>query len=214
MAENKTVGKLTVRGEGRVTATPDIADITIVVEVRGATTAEAYSGARQATSKITQALTRAKIDRQELKISSVDVRPEYQSVTENGQTTRRMVGYIASENFSLSVPAADDVHVALISDVAKLCPEARCALAFRLGTATGLEKEALRLAAKNASSAAKVLAKSLDVSIIGIESIVKDESPSPYAPHRALMMAAAVNDQVNPAELEVAASVTVTFLVR
>lgn len=214
MSESKTTGKLTVRGEGHVTATPDIADITIVVEVRGATTAEAYNSARQATAKIAQALSKSKVDRQELKVSSVDVRPEYQTVTENGQTTRKMVGYLASENYSVSVPTADDIHVTLISNVAKLCPEARAALSFRLGTATGLEKEALRLAAKNAASSAKVLAKSLDVSIVGIESIVKDDSPAPYAPRRAMMMAAAVNDQANPAELEVTAGVTVTFLVR
>ena len=212
MPETSQYGKLTLRGRGTVHASPDTAEIGLTIESRGDSPAEASSKAEENIEEVKEALKRACAPVKGLKTISFEVVPFFETVIENNVQTRKQNGYVARHEGNIEIPVKNGAHLKVISTISKMCPDARTSLTFKLKNTASAESDSLKLAAKSALNDARILAKSLNVRIVGISSVVKDQLDSVTLRPRPLRAVALSNTpDIEPTEFDISAEVTVTF---
>ncbi len=212
---------LRVRGEATASATPDRATVSVGVVAEERTAAEAQRGVNTRIERVTRALRDLNIDHMVLQTQSVSLSPRYDhdAARRNQGTPPRIIGYRASNTIRVRV---DDV--ALVGRVIDAAMEGGAnsisGISFQLKDDTEQRAQALADAADRAREKARVLARATGVRITGIVEIAEEGTQAIPFQARGFgpeMMAARAMDpgaQIEAGEIEVRASVTITYRVQ
>lgn len=203
---------LRVSGEGRVAVKPDVARVTAGVQATGKDLARTTSEAAGRTRKVLEALAQLGIAERDVQTTRHDIQVE--RPWENGRPGP-ITGYTVADELRVTVrdlgklPQVLERVVAAGSNVLQ-------GLVFEKDEPAPAQAEALARAVRAARAKAEVMAKAAGVALgepLAIEEGGGRSPPMPFA--RAELMAAKdAGTPVSPGELEVTATVEVTFAIR
>jgi hypothetical protein len=204
---------ISVSGVGRVTTTPDVADVRVGVQITRDRVRDAQAAAATAMQAVIAALKKAGIADKDIQTTSLSLQPVY-DYSSNGSTPR-LTGYQIVNAVSATVRNLDT-----ISDVIDGALAAGATtldgITFRVDNPAGAEAQARDAAMKDARAKADALARAAGVSINGVASISEQSGsvpvPQPYfAAAGAKDAAASTPVQVGTNEVDV--SVSVVYLI-
>ncbi|HWP44171.1 MAG TPA: SIMPL domain-containing protein [Blastocatellia bacterium] len=212
-AEEKTARPvIRVMGEATVSARPDQATVHVGVVTQASTAQEAASQNAQKLDAVIQALRKALGPQAEIKTISYSLNPNYVYPREGGQP--KLTGYTASN--TVEVKTGDLAQVGKIIDTATQAGANNIqALRFGLKDEEAVKAQALREATAKARVKADAIANALGVKIVRF--LRAEESGAVAIPFQARDLysareaAAAVPTPVDPGNVEVRASITLTF---
>jgi uncharacterized protein len=202
-------------GDGTVTRAPDRAWVTIAAETRARTAADAQRSNTEAMTAVLDKIKAAGIPADAIQTTGYNLQPEFDYA--NGRQTLR--DYVARNQVQVKIDTLSktgDVIAAAVGNGATNVSNVR----FDLKDRDAAEREALRLAVRDARGRADAAAAGAGVQIGGVQRIdeQRDAMPGPrpmamagMAP-RADMMQAAV--PVEAGEIEVRAHVTLTVWIK
>lgn len=167
---------LSSTGEGRVSATPDQAEVTLGVEARNADAAKASDESNVKANAIIEAIKGLGVRDAEIQTVNVGVFPEYNFSPTGG--TSEVTGYIATNNVVVKTKT-----VGKVSDMVDVAVEAGANLvqgvnfSFTDETKRELEDQARRAALEDARTKAEVTAQVSNVQLGKVISINETSSP-------------------------------------
>ena len=203
---------ISVSGIGRVTTTPDVADVRVGVTLTRTKVRDAQSAAATAMAGVIAALKKTGIADKDIQTTSLSLQPVYDYSNGNAP---RLTGYQIVNAVSATVRKLDT-----ISDVIDGALAAGATtldgITFRVDDPASPEAQARDAAMKNARAKADALAKAAGVSITGVSSISEQSGSVPVpmaylAAGAALDKAASTPVQVGTNEVDV--SVSVVYLI-
>jgi uncharacterized protein YggE len=203
---------ISVSGVGRVTTTPDVADVRVGVQITRAKVRDAQAAAATAMQAVIAALKKAGIADKDIQTTSLSLQPVY-DYSSNGNTPR-LTGYQIVNAVQATVrkldTIADVVDGALTAGATTLD-----GITFRVDNPAAAEAQARDAAMKDARAKADALAKAAGVSINGVSSISEQSGsvpvPVPYLQAGGAKDAASTPIQVGTNEVDV--SVSVVYLI-
>lgn len=212
-----------VNATAQVRRAPDQAIISLAVETPAPTAAEATRQNAERMSAVIEALRRLGIERSSIQTRRVELMPRYERermrpeppMEQMEQREPRIVGYIAVNQVVVTV---DDIG--LVGRVVDAGVDAGAnrvtGIHFQLREPEAAYHEAVRLAVQKARREAEVVAAALGEPLgpalnVTTSSYYPAPPPSPMVRGRAMEQAAAVPTPVEPGELDVQASVSITF---
>lgn len=146
---------ITISGEGEVTATPDIAEVTLGVQTEKRDVAQAQAENTEQMNKIIEGLKGVGIDKDDIKTTNYNIYPNYDYSSESG---RRLLGYVVSQNVRVKIRDLEK-----ISDVLSFAAESGAnnvsGLSFTIDEPEDLRQQAREEALLNAKEKAESLAK-------------------------------------------------------
>ncbi|MBU2036949.1 SIMPL domain-containing protein [Patescibacteria group bacterium] len=175
---------ISVVGEGKVVAKPDIGQVSLSVVSDAKTVAAAQKDNTEKMNKITQAMKDLGIEEEDLKTTSYNVMPRYQYSA--GRST--IIGYEVTQTL--------DVKIRDLAKVGEILDKAAGAGANQVGSLTftfdnpeSLQSEARQKAITQAKQKAKDLAASLGVNLGKVTSFSENSvgQPSPMYADEAIM---------------------------
>jgi uncharacterized protein len=202
-------------GEATVSAKPDRAQISIGVVTQAPTAQAASAQNATQTSAVLDAVKRALGSNGEIKTSGYSISPQYQYT--NGRPPK-ITGYQASNSVLATV---DDLS--LTGKVVDAASDAGAnnitGISFSLRDDNAIRAQALAEAALKARSAAEAIAKALNVHIARVLEADTTEAPVVRPMNKAFAMmsegaAPRAPTPIEPGDLDVRASVTVSFEVQ
>jgi len=181
-------------GEGKVTAVPDQATVTVGITQQSQTVAEAKNKVNQATDSIIKDLKKLGLVDKDIKTTDYSVNPNYSNQIEpmaapmmvGGQ--QNITGYTVTQNLDINVQPIEKANQVIdlaTKDGANLVGGVNFTFSDTLSKS--LEKQATQTAVDNAKAKAESLAKAAGINLGKIVNVVEN-SNSP----RPLMMAADV----------------------
>ncbi|HBU16216.1 MAG TPA: SIMPL domain-containing protein, partial [Gemmobacter sp.] len=108
-------GQITVTGEGRIQAAPDMATITLGVTTQGATAAEAMAANSAELAKVMDRLKTSGIEARDMQTTGLSLYPEWRQ-SADGQS-QQIGGYTASNTLTLRIRALDTLGGVLDSAI-------------------------------------------------------------------------------------------------
>ena len=203
---------LTVSVSGEVTAVPDMAMLTMGVEVSSRRSGVAMTELSREIAAVFDVLDAAGIAERDMQTSGLSLSPIYEQLT-NGRRTNTITGYIARSTLTVRVRDLDAVG-GVTDAVATAGANRFQGISFLIGNTQALMDEARRRAVLNAKSRAALLAEALDVDIVGVLSIAEHGGTSPRRPQMMAMAGAVVESRAIPVaagESTLTATVSVTY---
>ena len=203
---------LTISASGEVTAVPDIAMLTMGVEVSNRRSGQAMTELSREISAVFDVLEAAGITERDMQTSGLSLSPIYEQLT-NGRRTNTITGYVARSTLTVRVRDLEAVG-GVIDAVATVGANRFQGISFLIDDTDALMDEARRRAALNAKSRAALLAEALDVDIVGVLSIAEHAGTSPRRPQMMAMADAAMESRLMPlaaGESTLSATVSVTY---
>jgi uncharacterized protein YggE len=202
--DNENVSKLIVQGEGKVFAAPDMATIVLGVETRNAILM----------SNTTNALLAAGIEEKDIQTStySLTTRPEEEPVPTTAASRAEEITppeFIATNRVTVRLNNTEDVGKVLDAAVAAGSNNIQ-SISFDLRDPSPEKDRALTMAIEDASRKAGVAASAAEVELGRILEISEGYS-FVSARSEAAFALAAPTTPISPGELEVTASVTMTY---
>jgi hypothetical protein len=200
-------------GQASVKRAPDQAWVSIAAESRAANPGDAQRAAAEAMKSVDSALSRAGISGDAVRTTGYSLQPDMEYT--NGRS--RVRGYIARNQVEARV---DDLrNLGAVLDAAGGSGATTIAgLRFDVKERANLEREALRLAVRDAMSRARAIASGAGANlgpIIRIDEISEPGPPGIYPVAMRTMTAdAAPQTPISPGELEIRAQVTLTVAIR
>ena len=207
-AEAATSRYVTVNAQGSVKVVPDAVRITATSTNVAATSKEALAATAKTSAAVRAALLAAKIDKKDIATQSITISPEYKY--ENNTST--IIGYRASQSFTIVVRAADtagsivDDIVAAGGDSLQLSGATPFVLDNSKATAA-----ARTAAVKSARAKAASYASLLGVKLGKVTYLIENSSPTPYVPVMGVAKAESDATVIDLGEQEVSVSVTVKW---
>jgi len=201
--------RITVTGEGRVDASPDMATITLGVTSEGTTAAAAMAANSAALAQVLANLKAAGIADRDLQTTGLALNPNWQS-DDNGSNPR-IVGYVASNMLTVRVRALTGLGAALDAAV-KDGANTVDGLSFGLADPEPVLDEARKRAVADATHRALLLTEAAGVSLGAVVAISESGgsfAPAPMFGKSADMTASAV--PVASGEVSLWASVTMVW---
>ncbi|MEI4473312.1 SIMPL domain-containing protein [Frigidibacter sp. MR17.24] len=201
---------ITVTGEGRVAAVPDMATITLGVVGDAPTAAEAVAANAAAAAKVIAALDQAGIAGADMQTSSLSVNPVYEDTTPDVPTdAATLTRFQAQTMLTVRVRALDSLGAVLDGAVAAGSNQIY-GLGFDLADREPRLDEARRAAVADARRKADLYAEAAGLVVTGVESISEDGG---YAARPMEMRQAsfAKDMAVAEGEIDLSARVTVVF---
>jgi uncharacterized protein YggE len=204
---------ISVSGIGRVTTTPDVADVRVGVTLTRTKVRDAQSAAATAMAGVIAALKKTGIADKDIQTTSLSLQPVYDYSNGNAP---RLTGYQIVNAVSATVRKLDT-----ISDVIDGALAAGATtldgITFRVDDPASPEAQARDAAMKNARAKADALAKAAGVSITRVSSISEQSGsvpvPMPYFAAGGAKDAAAPSTPVQVGTNEVDVSVSVVYLI-
>ena len=200
--------RVAVRGIGRVRRAPDIADLTLVVEVIRPTATEARDGAARIARAVTDALRTAGVADPDLRTAGIDIQPAWET-DDRGRSKRS--GFTVIHRVAARVRDTDAVGRTLD---AALDAGATGVDLVQLGIAdpSDAETEARRLAVADAKARATTIAGAAGATLGALLAISEGVALQPPSPKRAgremaFAMAADMGTPVEAGSLEVSVAV-------
>jgi len=205
---------LTVNGEGLVSATPDMATVSLAVRVEAEEASDALDGASLATTGILDMLATQQIAPGDIRTGTIRLNPRYSSSTLS--SGNRIIGYTAVNSVEVKVRDLDQLG-RLLSDAVSEGANTLGGVSFGLQDPTSFEDEARRLAVADAMRRAALYADAANVTLDGLISL-NEAGTGGYRPVMAdsMMMEASISRSevdvpVSAGEIDLQASVVMIF---
>jgi len=204
---------LTVTGTGTVTLTPDIAYVTIGVHTEDTDITQAIESNNSQAQAVVDALRNSGIDAKDLQTSNFSLNTS----TQTDQLTGKPTGTTYAVDNTVSVTVRDLSKLASLLDTAVHAGANNInSVSFDLADNTSALAQARQKAMENASTLAAELSRTAGVNLGSIQTIAYSENPvEPYTGFGlgggVAAPAASVSVPINPGQLQLSASVTVTY---
>jgi uncharacterized protein YggE len=202
-------GTITVLGTGRVTDTPDEAEVQLGVQVVRPSVGEARDEATARLAQVLEALRGIGLPERDLRTSQLSVGPHHEYPPEGGQ---RFAGYEVINRVAVTVRALDRLP-AVVDDAIEAGATTLDGVQFRLSAPEKHERQALAAAVADARARADGLADAAGQRITGVRSITEQARTGPGPMRMARMEVMAADTQVLPGSTETTATVSVVFSV-
>ncbi len=202
---------ISVSGSGEVHSDPDIAVISVGVEVREDTVAEARGRAAEAAQDVIDSLRDNGVDERDIRTVNFSIQPQFDF---RGDGPARIVGYIVTNTVEVTVRDIDTVG-GLIDDAAQAGgDDVRIQnIRFEIEDPTELIEEARALAVADARTKAEQLADLNDVALGKPLSIVESGANGPVPVFREAAAFADQSTPIQPGTTSVRVTVSVTFAI-
>lgn len=162
---------ISVRGEGKVVAKPDIGQVSLSVISDAATVATAQKDNTDKMNKVTQAMKDAGIKEEDLKTTSYSIAPRYQYSAGRSD----IIGYEATQTMEIKIRDLTKVGD-ILGKAAAAGANQVGSLSFTFDKPEALQSQARQEAITQAKQKANDLAKSLGVSLGKITSFYEESS--------------------------------------
>ncbi|MDE6725619.1 MAG: SIMPL domain-containing protein [Ruminiclostridium sp.] len=175
--------KLTVKGIGKISLSPDQTVIDITIESRDMDYNKTVDMQHEKTQELKNALTELGVDISKLKTSNFNVNTNYENIqTDNGRWERKFAGYIGTHHLSLKFGFDTEKLKWIISAVTS-CKKANPIfnISFDVKDKESVNDKLLELAVSDAMKKAAVLSSAANVDLGGILSIDYDNEDVNYA---------------------------------
>ena len=186
-----TPALISVSGEGSVTATPDLATVTVGVTTQEREAADALAANNRAMAALTGVLDKFDIAERDRRSSSFSINPRYER-RDGGSGALTVIGYMVSNQMTIRYRDIDRVGE-LLDAIVKSGGNNIGSLSFGNTDETDLRDEARQLAVANAMHKASLYAAAAGGKVGRILSISEAGAPQPrpeLRPAGAMMMAA------------------------
>jgi uncharacterized protein YggE len=200
---------ITVHGTGEVRATPDVAIVSLGVEVHADLVAEAREQAAVAQGAVLDALREQGVASGDFQTSGLSLQPRYDH---RGDGRPRITGYAMSNRVHATVRDTEAVGRVVDAAIEAGGNAVRVdGIAFDFSDPSGLVEQARRAAVADARTAAGQLAEAAGTTVGTVLSITEVEGggPGPF-PKREMLRMAAADTPVEPG----ASAITVRVVVR
>ncbi len=201
---------ITISGQGKVEAKPDVGVVNLGVLSQAQTVAAAQKDNTDKINKIIKALKDLGIEEKDLKTANYNINPRYNY--DNGKQT--LIGYEVNQSLEVKIRNLDNVG-AILSKAAELGANQVGSLNFTFDDPEGLKVEARKKAIDNAKEKASVLASQLGVKLVRIidfsESSNGNEPPVYYSEKALGIGGGGATPDVQVGENEITANVTITY---
>lgn len=207
--DERKPNRLTVTGEGNVSAVPDQAIITlgVITEDMNLSTAQKENAAK--TSSVINALMSLGITQQDIQTSSYRIDPQYNY--ENGQQIFR--GYRVEHQLTVKVKDISKTGQVIDQAVASGANSVSSIL-FTVSNPEAFYNQALTMAIQNAQQKAVVMARSLQVTLqpvpIAVQELSQPLPPRPV-PFQAATLAQDAGTPIQPGENKITATVKIEY---
>jgi uncharacterized protein len=203
------LNRLTVTGEGSVSAVPDQAMITIgvITENMNLSTAQRENAAK--TSSVINALMSLGIPQQDIQTSSYRIEPQYNY--ENGQQTFR--GYRVEHQLQVTVKDISKTDQVIDQAVASGA-NSISSIQFTVSNPDAFYNQALTAAIQNAQQKAVAMARALQVTLQPVPIVVQELSqplPPIPVPFQAATLAQGAGTPIQPGENKITATVKIEY---
>lgn len=216
--DDTNVSKLTVQGEGKVLAAPDVAIIVLGVETHNASAAGAVAENAILMNSTKKALTDAGIAEKDIQTStySLTTKPEEEPKPIEAGSMSAVSGNVTPPEFiatnRVTVRLNDTRIVGTVLDAAVAAGTNNIqSISFDLRDPAPEKDKALTMAIEDASRKAKVAASAAGVTLGRILEISEGYSFVSARSEVAYSLAAAPTTPISPGEMEVTASVTMIY---
>lgn len=205
---------LTVMGYGEVKASPDLAFVELAVETTAENAAKATGENARRTTAVIDAMKKRIGEKDRVTTTGYSLQPQYANRRPGSDAPPEIVGYVASNR--VRVETRDLAKVGDLIDAAIAAGANRTdVLSFTLENRAPSLREALRKAGAEARAQAESIAEALGVKLGEVlnASTAGVQMPRPIYKERMMAMAAAdqVATPVEPGEVEVSATLTVSY---
>lgn len=171
---------ITVQGEGRAAAVPDVARITYTVTERSENVADAQEAATKKNDAALEALSELEIDEDDIRTLSYNVSPEYRSCVMGRPCTPTISGYQVSQTVEVKVRVTD-MASEVLGALGGLGVQNISGPEFTLDNPEDVKAEARAEAIEKARAEAKRLADQLGVRLGKVVSYYDNNlPPMPY----------------------------------
>ncbi len=204
---------ISVSGTGRVSVSPDLADLRLGVSITEATVEQARAANATAMVRVIEALKSSGIAAADIQTTNLTLNPVYDY--SSNESPPRLTGYSLSNTVAATIRDLAVVGRA-IDGALEAGATSLDSIAFRVRDQTAAEREARELAVFDAKAKAEVLAAASGVTIEDVASISESGSPIPYPVFHGEMAKMAMSDASTPIETgsnEVSITVAVTYLI-
>jgi uncharacterized protein YggE len=203
---------ITISGEGKIYATPDVGLIDVGVISQASTVAPAQKDNVQKMNKITQAMKDLGVDEKDMKTTAYNISPRYQY--NNYYSRNDIIGYEVSQTLEVKIRNLDKVGD-IIAKAAELGANQTGSLAFTFDDPEKTNAEARTKAIANAKEKADALASVLGVKLVRIVSFTESSyiPPSPYYSEKALGMGGggAPTPDIQTGQNEITSNVSIIY---
>ena len=207
---------ITVRGEGKLTVSPDTAEITMILRSKNKDYEKSTESAEKQLASVTEALIGAGLGRDALKTDSFGINSEYESESDGkGGYHSVFTGYVCVQNAHVELPLDTGLLSSVLSAVSGSSAEPEISVRFTVKDKTAVSEAVLREVAVNARRRAEVIA---DASGVKLRSLLSVEygakTPALYSPtsfdaeNRCMALGSAPKMNFNPDEITVSDSAT------
>ena len=204
---------LSVSGSGRVSISPDTADLRLGVTATAKTVGDARADAAAAMTAVLASLRSLGIADRDMQTTILSLQPVYDYTSNTNPP--RLTGYTLTNTISVTIrdlaQVGDAIDGALAAGATSLD-----SVAFRVADPAAAEKQAREAAMADATAKASTLAGAAGVSIIGVQSISETSAPTPWPIYYGEAAGAAVKDVQTPVMAgtsEVSISVSVVYVI-
>lgn len=210
-AAAQDAARITVTGEGRVEAPPDLATFSLGVTTQAATAAEAMAANALQLATVLEQLRAAGIEERDLQTSGLALNPDWRQP--EGEADARIVGYIAINTLTVRVRALDTLG-GLLDRAISNGANTFNGLSFGLADSSSALDEARKRAVQDAMARARLLTSAAGVTLGPVVSITETAGMMPPMPmYRMEADAASAPVPVAVGEISTAASVTMVFAI-
>lgn len=205
IADTPPLHTITVSANGSVTLVPDVARVGVGVTVTKPTVKAAREAAGTSTNAMIAAIKALGIDEKDIRTTSIDLSPQY-----NSSSTPKIVGYRMSEQLQITVRDLDKAGDVVDTATANGATDVN-GLWFEVSDPAKAMDEARAAAITQARTSAQAMAAAAGVALGAVVSISESSVaiPGPYYYGDALR--AGADTKVQPGTQDVQASVTVVF---
>ena len=206
---------ISVVGQGKVTAKPDVAYVTVGVQTMAPTAKEAMDQNNTTMAAIVAALKDLGIAAKDMQTGSINLYPQMQQPKPDGSGANEISGY--SANNSLNVTVNDLTKVGAVLDTAVAAGANTVGgIRFDVKDPSALEDQALQAAVKDAQSTANLVAGGLGLKVSGVQNVTVNSTNVPGPIYYDVAASApkgmgGASVPVEAGELTFTASVNVTF---
>lgn len=201
------VRQITVTGEGRVSAAPDMAVLRLGVSREARKASDAMRLASEAAAAVLAQVKKAGVAARDVQTANVSLSPRWQN---EKNTAPRIVGYIASNDLSVRVRDLESLG-ALMDSVVSDGANQMNGLSFAIAEPRPLQDQARQAAVADARAKAELLAQAAEVSLGAVMTISESGGfRAPVAMARGAMMEFSAVP-IAAGEMDVNASVTIVF---
>jgi uncharacterized protein YggE len=203
---------ISVSGTGKVTLSPDVADLRLGVMATGKTVKAVRQQAASSMTAVIAALKKLGIADKDIQTSWVSLQPTYDYNV--GTSQPRITGYQFSNSVSVTIRDLDKVGGAIDTSLAAGATTLD-GVSFRVADETGAEAQARTAAMADAKAKAQALATAAGVTITGVASISETVAPTPYPVYYGAAEAVGkdASTPVQPGTSDITITVAVAYLI-